>query len=85
MNQNLLPLSPLAMLFSIQPMLVLAVRKHHWLMVSLLSTRTSQVCTCKVVFQLAGPQFVLVSGVIPPRGQEFLFPLLDFIKLLFAH
>lgn len=54
-------------------------------MVSLLSTRTSQVFTYKVVFQPAGSQFVLLSVVIPPWGQEFLVPLLDFIKLLFAH
>lgn len=61
-----------------QPMMLLAVRVHYWLTVSLLSTRTPQVFTCNVAFQLVSPQYVLVREVIPPQGQEF---ILHFVGL----
>lgn len=30
---------------------------------------------CRPVFQLVGPQYVLLPGVIPPQVQDFAFPL----------
>jgi len=63
---RIISLDLLVTLFLIEPRVLLtslAARAHCWLMVSLLSTRTSK-SLCKTAFQSVGSQYVLVLGFI---------------------
>lgn len=48
-------------------------RKHYWLIVNPVSSRTTQVLFCKAALQLGGPQHILVHGVVHPQVQDLAF------------
>ncbi|KAK4832039.1 hypothetical protein QYF61_020554 [Mycteria americana] len=48
-----------------------------WLMFNSVSTRIPQVLFCQAAFQLAGPQHILVPGVVPSQVQDFALFLVE--------
>jgi len=53
-------------------LLAFAARVHCWILLNLVSTRTSRVLFC--CFPVGQPGY---NEIIPPRGQEFVFPSVE--------
>lgn len=57
-----------------------ASRTYHWLMVTLLPTRTSESFSAKLLSNLSPPAFT-VHGIIPPKERTWHFPFSEFYKI----